>query len=229
MSEWYGQDAEEYRLRQESRRNSQKYGETFRRLGPPKPCDRLLPVMNIYLSSRGLSFDLARFNTWYPCDRITDPETGRALDAHPRVVIPGSNASGFFFWQARYMGIDPQVKRYESEHGPRLDSLIMVWPTTSPTQAGVVEGPMDALALAEAGWLGVALLGNSVPPEVLYPLARRLQRLKMDATVFPDRDDIGFGTKVAVALQGYGVPTRSVPLMGTKDIAEMSLTERRKL
>lgn len=175
-------------------------------------------IMTNYLLSRALSTILARYNQWYP--------SSNAGDNIPRIIIPATNTSGTPFWQAR--ALVPCDKRYQSPHSPREDSVIVVWPLFTGARRDhslVVEGPMDALAGAEFGFIGVALMGNT-PPMVSLALTSRLIRGTM-CTIVPDRDSSGSLSSVLSYLAGQGVSCRLLQLPSEyKDLSDMPIELR---
>lgn len=143
----------------------------------PPPSPELQVNLSEYLRNRGLDTEVAYDNLWYPTSY---------LDGWGRVVVPStSRQAGNMYWQARL--IEPpcgpsslaqptlgatqgrgMARRWESPHGcSRGDALVVVWPGVSQARAiprfALVEGPMDALAAAGAGFVGLALMGV-VPP-----------------------------------------------------------------
>lgn len=182
----------------------------------PKPAADLALAQDRYLARRGLDPDLARFNGWYPSLSAGDREA--------RVVIPAS--PGYLrFWQARAM--DPAVpKRYQSPHGPRGCAVIVVYPARGMTKtAVVVEGPMDALAAAGAGFLGVALMGNTPGPDVFDYLGTILAGRAV--VVAPDRDAQGAGARWLAELTARDLAARLV-LLPAKDLASIRPEDRRE-
>lgn len=89
-----------------------------------------------------------------------------------RVVIPClSTDPRNKFWQARLIyGHGP---RYQSPHASRGDAIVYVRPLSPLRGSVLVEGPMDALAAAEAGYLGFAWMGM-VPSDAMLALAKLL-------------------------------------------------------
>lgn len=132
---------------------------------PPYAAD-LRQEMSRYLARRDLSSVLAEANGWYP--------SREAGDQYARVVMPAfSENPKNLYWQARAMG---DVKlRYQSPHGvTRGDAIIVVKPSYPPAKGTViVEGPMDALAAAGAGFVGVAMMGL-LPPALAIQTALRV-------------------------------------------------------
>lgn len=178
-------------------------------------------AMSQYLSERGLSYMTARSNGWTMCDR-----NGR------RVYIPArSLIEGHVYWQAR--GIDGQELRYDSPRGPRRDALVVVESGYTPKVLGVVEGPMDALAVGEIpGCTGIALMGISPSEETIQHL---LTYVKAYAIILfiADRDQIhgmfDVQTKVLLKAQLMGLDTfygGSLLTLDKKDFACYTHTER---
>jgi hypothetical protein len=170
-----------------------------------------------YLMERGLDPVLAKDNKWYPTLDV---------DEVPRIVIPATNTTGHGFWQARATVEHP--KRYQSPSVSRGDSVVLVWPYSAPEKVVVVEGPMDALAAAECGVLGVSLMGNTPTPAVLNHVSILLPSLPV--LVIGDSDAINEAARLvgALATRGRKVTIRLLPC-GVKDIAELNVDERRKV
>jgi hypothetical protein len=176
-------------------------------------------LLDDYLYSRGLCAKLARENGWYL--------SRKAGDWHDRIVIPAkSEIKDLRFWQARYIGTDPTIKRYMSPHGPRMDALVVIYPDGVPTSVLIVEGPCDALAAAEVGALGIALLGATPSHLVLDHLAIRCQGFTK-IVVLPDQDalDKGVGIIQALAERGVFACIARVPVE-YKDLAEVPKERR---
>ena len=171
-----------------------------------------------YLSGRGLDPDLAHDNFWYPslC----------AGDDLPRIVIPATNMTGHCYWQARAM-VDTE-KRYQSPPVPRGDSIIIVWPKYTATKMVVCEGPLDALAAAECGCLGVSLMGNAPNRGVLNHVVSICPSLPL--LVVGDTDDLAAAAGIAVPLS-MRRPTKFVMLntRDGKDLAALTFEQRKAL
>jgi DNA primase len=169
-----------------------------------------------YLRARHLDPELAKANGWYPA-RYKDTT---------RIIIPCSNRDGVPYFQGRAMNDDPL--RYASPPVPRDDSIVIVWPDESGPQRGgvVTEGPMDALAAAGMGFVGVGLMGNQPTEAVLEHLAL-FARAFQPIYVIPDADAPEFGSLVlgALAQHGLNVTVRIAP---KKDLAEMTIKQRRE-
>ena len=178
----------------------------------------LYAAMNQYLRKRGLDPALARANRWYP--------SSKAGDAYPRVVIPATNSHRTVFWQARALG--DQGPRYQSPPAPRLDSIVIVWPDAAvfepheKKRAAIFEGPMDALAAAMCGWVGVALMGKNPTTRVYAHLARTLAGY--DAVhAIPDADSIASAAEWSLRLAARGVHAPILLLdVGHSDFASIS-------
>lgn len=169
-----------------------------------------------YLAGRGLDPELARRNGWYLGE----------VRGELRLVIPATGST--LFWQARALieGVSP---RYDSPPSPRGDAIVVVYPSDGrlPKVGVVVEGPMDALAAAECGVLGVALLGNHPPAESL-DLTTRLF-CGIIALVIEDRDAPGTLAGVFARLSSAGVLSTLVPCpLPYKDLAEMPYLRRQR-
>lgn len=164
-SNWRGQyeyshsERVERRARQETQQQEVKF---------PQVDPELWPAFYNYLGARGLDAGLARDNGWYP--------TRHAKDDVPRILIPGTRTDGHIFWQARAIS-SSEKRRYQSPSGGRGDALILVRPENLYTvdRAALVEGPMDALAAAECGLLGISLMGNTPNKESLEHVAKLLE------------------------------------------------------
>jgi hypothetical protein len=206
--------------------------------GPPRPLNQRYPavagtllwdVMKLYLADRGLDSVLAERNGWYPSE-AANPDY--ASDGIARLVIPAlSHVEGNVFWQARDMTeLDP--KRYTSPGAPRRDAVIVVWPAVSSsraaTRSAVLEGPMDALAAAMEGYLGVALMGMMPSVEVLS-LTMELIHGTM-CTIVADSDGILEMTKnVLLPLVAARCNVRLVEPSPYKDLAEATPGQRRRI
>lgn len=192
----------------------------------PEPCadQSLLPL---YLEGRrGLSYALAYNNGWF---LSTD-----AGDEHLRVVIPCTNTLGYAYWQAR--AIDHRIKkRYQSPPYASTDSIAIVWPPPElqlqrkaagieERKAVIVEGAMDALAVAEFGYVGVAIMGIQPQGGVLDHIAARFRHYQL--SVLLDSAAAGEGVKLASVLASrYGIRSQFGIPPG-KDLAAMTRAER---
>lgn len=189
----------------------------------PTCSQRLWPKFDKYLRSRGLDYELARQNVWFP---------SRTVDGYDRLVVPGtSDEPGNLYWQARLIGnAEAHVRRWESPHGVRRGrSVCLVWPKRNimePLVASVVvEGPMDALAAAGEGYLAVALMGV-IPSQEVLDLTNTLLRGTICVMVM----DMGAEKPMAensAALKERGLSTRLVCPYPYKDLAEVPKEKRR--
>lgn len=176
--------------------------------------------MQSYLSSRGLSPGLAIENGWYP----TIDESG-----YPRVVIPTSTIKNTWpYYQARLTIPAPlNVPRYRSPAAPRGDALAVVYPSRTHRGVIVVEGPMDSLAAAMMGFIGVGLMGATPGDEVLDHLEHIMTVYRGDESfVIPDRDAVEEGAVIISKLWARGISCQLRTLVGAKDLAEMSPEHR---
>jgi len=169
-----------------------------------------------YLASRALDAELAIGNGWYPA----------YYRGAPRIIIPCSNEAGAVYFQGRAM--DDNKLRYASPYVPREDSIVIVWPDDGKYQSRfggvVVEGPMDALAAAGLGFVGVAIMGNCPTEEVIDHLAR-FARGFQPVLVLPDIDAPSFGAAIVGPLAQRGI-SASMKTAMKKDLAEMTVEER---
>lgn len=205
-----------------------------------------------FIRGRGIDPHVAKLNAWYP--------SRQAGDDCLRVVIPGtSRDQANQFWQARLVeeghNPDPNTppvpveptgealaaptapKRYQSPYATRGDALIVLHPDYSgpgndspPPGSVLVEGPFDALAAAELGLLGVALMGNNPSAEALEHAVEWL-RAAPPAVMVTDGDATVQGATLAGRLLAqYGL--KSLLVLSPypyKDLGEMPLSERRRL
>ena len=120
----------------------------------------LAAVSDDYLEDRGLDPKVAEANFWYP--------SSEAGDNRPRIVIPANATGPNIYWQARAIDSDEEP-RYQSPSAPRGDACIIAWPNpVGHPHVVIVEGPMDALAAAMAGYVGVATMGSSTESQLDY-------------------------------------------------------------
>lgn len=174
-------------------------------------------MFDVYLRLRDLSHTLARENFWFPSDQ--------AGDSSPRVVIPATATPPNIFWQARAMDDNP--KRYQSPAAPKGDALVIVWPMLDRTPLGTVlfEGPMDALAIAELGYVGVATMG--LPTELgLDALCKAPGGARI---VVLDSDYKQPMLKAAGMLLERGIRVRILDPYPAKDFAELDRVHRLRL
>lgn len=193
----------------------------------PKGTSAPLPRINValwpdfekYLVGRGLDSQVARTNRWYP--------SACAGDTLPRIVIPATNSAGLSYWQARAMV--PTEKRYQSPPVQRGDSVVTVWPgeLNMLRPIVVVEGPLDALAAASVGFVGVALMGKEPPVSVLDFVATLRQ--KRAVLVVADADAPGAAAFTVAYLASKGRRCKLIQTSPHKDLAAMPLIQREKL
>lgn len=191
------------------RREQSNYTKPYSAEYPPARTDQWWRAEE-YLKSRGLSVATAAGNGWYVSDR--------AGDERFRLVIPATSENpANKFWQAR--DLEHGEPRYQSPHGVRRgDALIFVYPAKPIKALAVVEGPMDALAAAEMGYLGVALMGTTPGAEAKVFLAKIAKKWATSGViVVPDRDQEGSMLRV---WQDLGIAAGIGNVYPYKDLAE---------
>lgn len=196
---------------------------------------RLTSECKRYLLDRGLSWDLAEANGWYP--------STQAQDGWLRVVIPACvRAKSHVYWQAR--AIDQAVhRRYQSPNGPRLDAIIRVnpmkacsesvvvresenyYPDVSPI-AVITEGPMDALAAAGEGYISFAIMGMTPPQSTLDFLAKSLNGRPSLICLDNEPQAQVFGVQLCLGLASRGIRSKFISNMPAKDLAAMQPEKR---
>jgi len=180
--------------------------------------DRLGPLMWKYLEARTLDPERAEDNGWYPA----------CYKGAPRIIIPASTLVNTWpYFQGRAM--DDHPKRYESPSAPRGDALAVVYPKSVPDGVAIVEGPMDALAAAGEGFVGVGLMGNTPGDAVLDHLESILKAFPVPCVVIPDKDALSKGAEVTAKLWTRSLKCVLKPIQGAKDLAELKPEQRRKL
>lgn len=188
------------------------------------PCARvLMGRMAQYLETRKLSFGLAKDNGWYPAWVGYEEQ-------YPRIVIPASSIlNSWPYYQARLMvEAGPHVKRYVSPPAPRGDALAVVFPSEGILGSIIVEGPMDALAAAGMGYVGIGLMGNT-PNEAVLSHIEAVVKVYGDCYVIPDRDAFKEGAEITAKLWTRGVRCTLKSISGGKDLAELSPKQREVL
>ncbi len=174
-----------------------------------------------YLESRHLNVRLAQENGWFV--------SAEAGDSYPRIVIPAvTHKVGHVYWQARDISGKAFI-RYQSPKGPRHEAVVKVSPVDSPCGIVVVEGPMDALAVACAGYIGYALMGMQPSQPTLYHLALLIEDNKaLNTLVVLDRDSMQHAMRISTFLSSQGYSAKLQVLPGPeKDLAECLPTKRR--
>ena len=178
----------------------------------PERCDKHITWAWEYLEKRGLSWQLAAQNGWYYSES--------AGDNLGRLVIPCTHSNGRVYWQARLVAGPPEGKRYQSPPYSAEGAFVLVWPEGKPTGVVLVEGPMDALAAAECGYAGVAMMGNRPGANLLQNVANQFPGARI--IVVPDLDAIRAGAVTVGRLALLGVQSRLVFPVGAKDLSRMS-------
>ena len=185
------------------------------RPGFPELDASLSERMDSYLHQRNLTSSLARINGWYPA---------RYQDA-PRIVIPCSNSAGVPYFQARDMSGKARL-RYASPPASRDDSIVILWPQEKAKGTVVVEGPMCALAAADLGFLGIALMGCQ-PSSLVLDRVVNFAKTFQPVILIPDADHPEMGAQWMSWLAQHGVRAGiRVPIK--KDLADMERTWRKR-
>lgn len=176
----------------------------------------LVRQMTAYLTARQLSPTLAQWAGWYPT----------VVGECPRIVIPAPWSDGTPYWQARAMVEHPV--RYLSPAAERGDGVVVVSPVSQSSSAwvAIAEGPMDALALAEHGCVGIALMGNRPSPVVWARVASLARGHRV--MVVPDADAVPAAGRWMVELAKRGVSARLAVLPG-KDFSDLSRAQREEV
>jgi len=192
----------------------------------PLPNEAATKLAELYIRNRGLDSVLAFHNGWYG--------SNNAGDGFDRVVIPAINSKGVPYWQARYIGnvAFNFVPRYQSPASPRTNSIIIVNPLNysgTLQSVGIAEGPFDALAIAELGYIGVALMGNNPPAIVWDHIIGRYHWPTYQFTVVADSDDVASATLWQAQLAVRGFKARIVIPDGVKDVAALPYSGRSRL
>ncbi len=177
-----------------------------------------------YLRSRQLSVTLAKANGWFP--------SWEAGDGYPRCVIPAvTHKAGHVYWQARDM-TGKAKRRYQSPEGPRHEALIVVNPpgrVNGMNGQVVVEGPMDALAAAGAGYTGFALMGMMPSLATLMHLGLLLDD-EQDVLVLLDRDSTNENVRITTTLASNEFNVRAAIMPSQcKDLASLEPKQRSQL
>lgn len=187
--------------------------------------DEVQSAFRSYLKSRRLDHETAYLNGWYP-----------SRMGCLRVVIPClSLKQDHAYYQAR--ALSPKIGlRYVSPSGQRHGALCVV----DPVQLGyeeeavqvtaIVEGPMDALALAGLGVPSIALMGIRPDNETLHHLRTLLQARKHVAAIVFDNEDEAqaMAFRLGFDLAVHGIASRTFRTK-EKDVADSTDQERQTL
>lgn len=177
-----------------------------------------------YLQERGLSWDLAEENGWYP--------SREAMDSFLRIVIPAvSTLKGHVYWQARSVSLNVNI-RYQTPKGPRQGALIKVdtWQIDALEAADkvvIVEGPTDALAVADCGYDAIALMGITPGELALDHLVKLVD--KRPALIGLDNEPEAQVAAhiIAMRLASAGGKVHIAKLRWVKDLAAMAFPARK--
>lgn len=148
--------------------------------------------------------------------------------------MPCVRTDPYAFWQGRLIEDNDSYRRWDSPRGPRGDALVYLTPTHLILEGPllVVEGPLDALAIAEFGYDVVAILGATPTGIVLNHVAGLAQARERVPRVLwvPDKDAVKPAMKRQAALGTMGVLTTVQMLPGAyKDFAEIPRENRREI
>ena len=183
---------------------------------PPMTVDRDAGLLcNEYLLKRNLDPVLAQDNGWFP--------SREAGDSFLRIVIPCvTHKTAHVYWQARNV-TGKAYLRYQSPKGPRHEALCVIHPEQETLGNVVVEGPLDALAAAGAGYTGYSLMGMKPSQATLTHLALLLTTSEgheaLHTLICLDRGEVANGIKVATFLASQSLPA-AVAELPEKDLAE---------
>lgn len=172
-----------------------------------------------YLIARNLDTRTAEDNGWYV--------SWDAGDMNERIVIPAvTHIPTQVYWQAR--AVKQSVKlRYQSPSGPRNEAFILVLPIKQKDGIVIVEGPMDALAAAGAGYIGISLMGMYPSLLTMAHVHQHFAEIDMPIMVALDKGETANAIRIMTyfATQGRRVFQCELP---KKDLAECLPKERKK-
>lgn len=187
----------------------------------PEETPQLIPAMKAYLHGRNLSYTTANENLWYPTQHVKE------RDPVPRIVIPAINKYHRPYWQGRAML--KHDLRYRSAKGGRFGSIVVVWPMNwRHKEIVLVEGPMDALAAAGLGYLGVATMG-ALFASYAVRFIKKVLPLDIAVIVVPDVDAPEFGVQNVGMFSELGRKAVLKMPVGGKDLAKLDLKAREEL
>lgn len=181
--------------------------------------------MKDYLVGRGLEFELAEQNGWYP--------SREAMDSFLRIVIPARTPQpGHVYWQARAVSANVHI-RYQTPKGPRHGALILVraFPGNEvgdePTEKIViVEGPMDALAVAACGYDSIALMGMTPGKEATEHLIKLVDGRSSLVVLDNEPAAQSAAGHIALTLATAGTRSHIAKLHKVKDLAGLVVVAR---
>jgi hypothetical protein len=181
--------------------------------------DRANNLFREYLKRRRLDFETAYLAGWYMSSMDCD-----------RVVIPCvTTKPDHVYYQAR--AIDKKMKlRYRSPFGARHGALCTVDTLNiAPSSCvAIVEGPMDALALASHGVDSIAIMGIRPDQETRDHLLKRLdsKKYRVCAVIFDNEDEAkACALRLSLAISTHGIVS-SVLSTKSKDCADATDAER---
>jgi hypothetical protein len=175
--------------------------------------------MKAYLLKRGLSMDVAEANGWYP--------SRDAVDNFLRIVIPAVTIKlEYVYWQAR--AVSPNVHiRYQTPKGPRHGALVILKAYDLPTRkVVVVEGPMDALAVAACGYDALAVMGMTPGEQALGHLVKLVNKRPALVVLDNEPDAQAAAHAIVMRLASAGGKAHIAKLKHAKDLAEVVFAVR---
>lgn len=171
-----------------------------------------------YLRQRRIDFETAYLTGVYPSN----------MDCLRAVLPCVSRKEGHAYYQARAIPSHATV-RYRSPMGARHGALFCADSVSESSPfLCLVEGPMDALALASCGVDSIALMGISPDEETRHHVIHRLKVNPRPVVIMFDNEDEAQSkaSELALYLASYGFPSR-VFIPKSKDFAASSDSERR--
>ena len=90
---------------------------------------------------------------------------------------------------------------------------------------------MDALAASEFGYLGIALMGNDPPEEVIQHIVELVKGKFEPVIVVPDLDHLEMGAAVvgALTMEGIKCEVRLCTTHCGKDLADITPNQRQEV
>lgn len=189
----------------------------------PEKRPGLVDAMKRYLKGRNLNHNVAFDEGWYP-----------AVSRGPRIIIPATRTAGRF-WQGRLMDnlVNAEQaeefgwKRWDSPLGSRGDAVVLLGQDRGRGTLVIVEGPLDALAAAGSGCVGLATMGVQPSLDALYHVVTIGHRYKR-CIIVPDRDELGGWVKIQNRLGLLGLKTE-IRQPWAKDLADMEPEDRERI
>lgn len=121
--------------------------------------------------------------------------------------------------------------RYQSPFCHKEDAIVLVRPPgMRASQMVVVEGPLDALAVAECGYLGCGLMGVNPPDDVLAHVAV-INDTVQQTLILCDRGELSQAAMMAACIgsqskRGTAPTIGDLPFEDVTDLAEVPVGHR---